>query len=176
LFFAEPLLRALGGNVRLSRKTIATLGVVVFLVALFVMGVVRWDWGRFIVETAQQAHEDYGINIPLAIALFGVGEVVFIGSIAMMLKVAGEQVTWSSVHAFKLKNLNLGSRRMAMWLWVNRLSWIVPWLVIIAMSITKVPWWATLAALGEVAVTFSVGVVISLGLRLPWWNGGEPDA
>lgn len=155
---------------QLSRKAIAIIVFAVLLLMLFITGVVQWDWGHSVVHMAQSVHDTYGIDIPVAIGFFGVGEALFVVSVAMMLREAGGQVTWGNIRAFKMKNLNLGSRRMLGWLWVNRLAWIVPWVLVIVVSLGKVPWWATLAALGEAGATFAVGMVISLGLRLPWWN------
>ena len=119
---------------------------------------------------ARSVHDRYGIDVPFALALFGVGEVLFCLSAAMMLRETGRNVSWRAIHSLDFKHLNLGSRRMMGWLWLNRLSWIVPWLVVIAESIGKVPWWATVAAALEAGSTFLLGVVISFGLKLPWWN------
>lgn len=102
------------------------------LVTLIVTGVVLWTSGLLglvwaeLLQLAEHIHERYGIDVPLAIALFGVGELVFCGSVAMMLRELGQRASWSNVRRFDFKHLELGSRRMVFWLWVNRLSWIVP--------------------------------------------------
>lgn len=159
-----------GRSLKPARRTVLFAALAMAAVTLAVVGVLRWDWGQFVVETAEAVNKKYGVSIPLAVALFGIGELLFIGSVAMMLKEAGTKVTWHNIHAFKLKDLNLGSRRMTAWLWVNRASWVVPWVIVILLSLGKVPWWATAAALTEVGVTLALGIVLTLGLKLPWWN------
>jgi hypothetical protein len=156
--------------VRITWKVAVALAGSVLVTLLIAVGVFRWGWGDSVVALSQSVHAQYGIDVPLALLLFGGGELVFIGSTAMMLREAGSQVTWRTVRAFKLKDLNLGNRRMMGWLWVNRASWIVPWVAVIALSLGKVPWWVSGAALAEVAATFAVGLLITLGLKLPWWN------
>lgn len=104
-----------------------------------------WEWILAVaLALAQSVNSRYGINLPLALTLFGIGEIVFCGSIAMMLLEAGQQVTWRQIRTFKIRSLNLGSPRMAYWLWVNRVSWIAPWLVVIVMSMGRVPVLATI--------------------------------
>ncbi len=144
------------------------------LTLLLVTDAWRWFW-KSTLQVAELVQDRYGIDLPVAVALFGLGEVLFCGSIAMMLKEAGQQATWKSIRTFNIRELNLGNRRILWWLWVNRLSWSVPWLIVVAMSFGRVPWVATIAALGEVVVTLGIGVLLSLGLRLPWWNqdGGK---
>lgn len=136
-----------------------------------------WDsLQQLLVTTAQHVHGDYGIDVGLSLALFGIGEVFFIASIALMLREVGESISWSAIRKFKIRDLNLGSPRMVALLWVNRASWVIPWLVVIAMSIGRVPWWATGAALVEVGSTLALGVLLTAGLRLPWWNNPSEGA
>jgi hypothetical protein len=144
----------------------------VLVAALWTTGawVPIWTSLRSLAETI---HARYGIDVPFAIVLFGIGELVFCFSIAMMLKEAGDNVSWRSIKSFKIKELNLGSRRMMGWLWLNRLSWVVPWLIVISMSMHRVPWWATLAGLAEVGSTLLLGIAVTAGFKLPWWNTTE---
>jgi hypothetical protein len=156
----------------MSRRTkygLALALIATTVAALWLSGAWRPMWAS-LATLADYVHVQYGVDIPVALALFGIGELAFCGSVAMMLKEAGQQVTWGSIRSFDLKKLNLGSPRMMGWLWVNRASWVVPWLIVIALSLGKVPWWATVAALLEVGSTLLLGVAISFGLRLPWWN------
>jgi hypothetical protein len=152
-----------------SRYILAAALLAAAAVALAATG--GWRWlADAAIATAALVHERYGIDIPLALALFGLGEIVFCCSIGAMLAETGKQVSWHNIHEFKLRSLHLGSKRMLRWLWVNRLSWVVPWLVVIVMSLGRVPWWATGAAMVEVGMTLGLGILVSLGLRLPWWN------
>ena len=159
-----------GGTLRQDHRKLAISLAAVAAVVIVLFGVTRWGWAEAAVQTAEAAHRDYGVDVPLALALFGVGEVVFIGSVAMMLREAGSRVTWRRIHAFKIRSLNLGSPRMTVWLWINRASWVVPWVIVILLSLGRVPWWATAAALAEVGATLGLGIVLTLGLKLPWWN------
>ncbi len=152
-----------------KRSVMLVVWVLLASLLLASLGAWGWIWGE-VQQVAAEVHQRYGVDLPAAMALFAVGEVLFLGSIAMMLREAGQRVTWKKLHEFKIRDLNLGSRSMMGWLWVNRLSWIVPWLVVIAMSWGHVPWPVTTAALAEVAATFALGMLVSLGLRLPWWN------
>ena len=157
--------RAPSFSMRLKRAVIVLAGMAVAFTLLIATDVCRWMWNS-VAHVGNFVYQRYGIDLPLALVLFGVGELLFCGSIAMMLKEAGEKITWRGVRLFRIRDLNLGSRRMMGWLWLNRLSWIVPWLVVIAMSIGRVPWWATAVALGEVGATLSLGIFVSLGLQL----------
>lgn len=159
-----------------SRRGLAWAAAVVVIVAL-VCGAWALGFADFLLATANHVHERYGIDLGIAASLFVTGEILFCVSIAMMLRELGKQVTWASIREFKFHELQLGSRRMVGWLWVNRLSWVVPWLIVAGMSISKVPLWATGAALVEVGLTLAVGIAITAGLRLPWWNQvSEGDA
>lgn len=158
-----------GLHLKVGRWAVAVVALVLVAGVLQVSG--AWQWIlTAALALAKSVNSRHGINLPFALMLFGIGEIVFCGSIAMMLLEAGQQVTWRQIRTFKIRSLNLGSPRMAYWLWVNRASWIAPWLVVIVMSMGRVPVLATIAAMGEVAATFGVGVLLSFGLKMPWWN------
>lgn len=146
------------------------IAVTLLILLLSPIGFWIWSW---LVVLAEGINARYGIDLAIVIALFGVGEILFCGSIAMILQESGKQVSWQVVRTFKMSKLSLGNRRMLGWLWVNRFSWIVPWVIVIIMSAGQVPWVATVAALGEVGATFALGMIVSLGLKLPWWNDGS---
>lgn len=159
---------------RSARAFLVLAGLAIAVAVLSASGLADSIWLE-LRQLAQTVHDRYGINIPLALILFGVGEAVFCASVVMMLHELGQKASWRSVRRFDFKHLELGSRRMMFWLWVNRLSWIVPWLVVIGMSVSKVPWWATLLALAEVGSTFLLGLAVTYGFKLPWWNTANAE-
>jgi hypothetical protein len=153
--------------------TAATGGAALAVVLLWRFGVLEQAW-QGIVDGGTFVAERYGIDLRAAIGGFALAEAVYVGSIVVMLHEAGTRhVQWRDIRHFKLRDLRLGSPRMMFWLTVNRMSWIVYWTMIIVVTWSRVPWWATAAAFADNVSTVFWWVVAVAGLKLPWWNRGK---
>jgi hypothetical protein len=151
-------------------RWIAAAAVLLGLLLLWRFGVLASAW-EAIERGGHFVAVQYGIDLRLTVAGFATAQIVYIWSVAMMLKEAGKtDVTWRDIRRFKLRDLKLGNSRMMAWLAVNRMSWIVFWTVIIVVTWGRVPWWATTAAFADNASTVFWWVVAAAGLNLPWWN------
>lgn len=148
-------------------------GIALATLLMWRFGVLTWAW-RGIVEGGTFVAGRYGIDLRAAIGGFALAEVVYLGSIVVMLHEAGTRhVHWDDIRHFSLRHLRLGTRRMMFWLTVNRMSWIVYWTAIIIVTWGRVPWWATTAAFADNASTVFWWMVAAAGLKMPWWNRGK---
>jgi hypothetical protein len=125
---------------------------------------------KFITPGLDGLPKNSKVNSQSIAMIFLIGELLFCFSSIMMLRAIGRHITWRNFRDFKINQLFSIDRRVCCWLWVNRLSWIIPLLILCVAALDFAHWWVIAAILGEVATTVMIGIAVSFGLALPRLN------
>ncbi len=154
---------------RLLRWAAGLLGGGVIVVLLWQAGALAFVWAGA-VAGSRYVSSRFGLDPALTLAGFATAEAVYVGSIVLMLREAGRSHAWRDIRRFRARDLRLGTPRMLVLWWLNRASWVVFWTAVLAASWGRVPAWVSAVPVADIAIALFWGLVVTVGLRMPWWR------
>lgn len=143
----------------MQRKMGIGLAIAIVLVASFFLA----KWIRpFLVS-------EYGID-PLKVAfIFVIAEIFFDLGLVIMLWFSGfRKLSWKIIKSLKIKEFRVdwNNPGMMVGLFINRISWVVPFVYIVVVGWGQLPWIVTLGCCVEIGLTLWVGG-LAMGLLGP---------